>query len=145
MTTQLQRFDTTTLNRALIGFDSLFYDIEKQFANSVHPAYPPYNILKISENDYIIEIAVTGFLEAEVKVAVDQSKLVITAARTTEQDKSVEYLHRGLAARNFERIFTLADHMQVTSAVMADGLLKVQLERIVPEALKPRSIVINAQ
>jgi molecular chaperone IbpA len=141
---QLARFDTTALNRALIGFDRLFNDAERGFANSVQNSYPPYNILKTSEDDYIIEVAVTGFKKDEITVELNQGQLIITGIRNNQEgEQDTEYLHRGLAARDFERRFTLADHMEVGDAEVADGLLRVYIKRIVPEALKPRTIAIK--
>jgi molecular chaperone IbpA len=141
---QLARFDTTALNRALIGFDRLFNDAERGYANSIQTNYPPYNILKTSDDDYTIEVAVTGFKKDEITVEVAQGQLIIKGTRippSTELD--VEYLHRGLAARDFERRFTMADHMEVGDAEVAEGLLRVYIKRIVPEALKPRLITIK--
>ena len=141
---QLARFDTTALNRALIGFDRLFNDVERGFVNSVQNNYPPYNILKTSDDNYTLEIAVTGFKKEEITVELNQGQLVISGTHQTQtNDHEVEYLHRGLAARDFERRFTLADHMEVGDAEVADGLLRVYIKRIVPEALKPRVIAIK--
>ena len=143
MNQQLTRFDITALNRALIGFDQIFNDVERRYANSAQPNYPPYNILKTSEHEYTIEVAVTGFAKDEVEVHVDEGQLVIKAESNRDEYAATEYLHRGLAARNFERRFTLADHMEVGEATVADGLLKVYITRVVPEALKPRQIAIK--
>lgn len=142
---QLARLDTTALNRAMIGFDRLFDDVGKRFANSVQPNYPPYNVIKTSENDYIIELAVTGFTKDEIEVKVEHEQLVISAASTREQPADTEYLYRGLAARDFSRRFSLADHVEVVDATVADGLLTVTLQRILPEALKPRTITVKTK
>lgn len=138
----LTRFDTQALNRALIGFDSLFNDVEKRFANSVHTNYPPFNILKHDEDHFEIEIAVAGFDREDVTIAVDQNLLTIRGARLKDEDVS-KYVHRGLAARDFERSFTLAEHMTVGDAQLTNGILSVKLTREVPEALKPRLIAIK--
>lgn len=138
----ITRFDTTSLNRALIGFDRLFNDVEKRFVNSHSTNYPPYNIIKHDENSFEIEIAVAGFDRHDVSVEVDQSQLRIIGHKDIEDD-SVEYLHRGLAARDFERVFTLAEHMEVGDAEMTNGILRVKLTRTIPEALKPRLISIK--
>jgi molecular chaperone IbpA len=141
---QLVRFDTAALNKALIGFDRLFNEAERGFVNSIQNNYPPYNILKTSDDDYTIEVAVTGFKKDEITVELNQGQLIIKGSRIyNDQDSTVEYIHRGLAARDFERRFTLADHMEVGDAEVADGLLKVYIKRIVPEALKPRVISIK--
>lgn len=138
-TPQLSRLD---INKALIGFDRIFDDMERRYAHSVQSTYPPYNILKTGELDYIIEVAVTGFSKDEITVEVNQEQLIITADRKSK-DENVEYLHRGLAARSFERIFTLEGHMEVHEASVADGLLRVHIKRIIPEALKPRQIEVK--
>lgn len=141
---QLVRFDTSSLNKGLIGFDRLFDDFEKRFSNSVQTSYPPYNILKTSDDDYIIEVAVTGFTKDEITVQVDQEQLIIKATGKKEQATTSEYLHRGLATRDFERRFTLAEYMQVGDGAISDGLLRVFLKRIVPETLKPRTISLTS-
>lgn len=138
----LTRFDTQALNRALIGFDSLFNDVEKRFANSVQTNYPPYNVLKHDDDHFEIEIAVAGFDREDVTISVDQNLLTIRGTRLKDEDIS-KYLHRGLAARDFERSFTLAEHMTVGDAELTNGILSVKLTREVPEALKPRLIAIK--
>lgn len=138
----LTRFDPAALNRALIGFDRLFDDVERRFANSPNTNYPPYNILKHDDNSFEIEVAVAGFDREDVTIEVDQNQLRIVGRRRKE-DESAEYLHRGLAARDFERIFTLAEHMEVGEAEMTNGILRVKLTRVIPEALKPRLIAIK--
>jgi molecular chaperone IbpA len=137
----LTRFDPNALNRALIGFDRLFDDIERRFANSTNN-YPPYNIIQHNDNSYEIEIAVAGFNRENVSVEVDQDQLRITGKQPS-RDETTKYIHRGLAARDFERVFTLADHMEVGEAEMTDGILRVIITRIVPEELKPRVIAIK--
>jgi molecular chaperone IbpA len=135
----LTRFDTTALqqlNKALIGFDRLF----TERAYSTSPSYPPYNIIKKSEDNYEIEVAVAGFSLDEIDVEVNQNQLIIKGQRKREEDSDVEYLHRGLAYRDFEKVLTLAEHMQVGDASIKDGVLRVAITRIVPEALKPRKI-----
>ena len=140
--TQLQRFDTTALNRALVGFDRIFDDMERRFATQVTSNYPPYNIAKIGDNRYQIDIAVTGFMKQEVAVTVEANELTIRGERKRDDDAAVEYLHRGLALRDFERIFTLAEHMKVRSASVQNGILHIEIEREIPEELKPRVIDI---
>lgn len=137
----LTRFDPTALNRALIGFDSLFNDVERRYANSTNN-YPPYNIIKHDDNTFEIEVAVAGFDREDVSVEVDQNQLRIVGRRIKEDD-AAKYIHRGLAARDFERVFTLADHMEVGDAEMTNGVLRVTLNRVIPEALKPRLIAIK--
>ena len=139
---QLARFDTSALNRALIGFDQLFNDVERRFANSAQTNYPPYNILQHDENHFEVEVAVAGFDKEDITIEVDQNHLTIRGQRLKDEDAS-KYLHRGLAARDFERSFTLADHIIVGDAELTNGILRVKLTREVPEALKPRLIAIK--
>lgn len=139
--TQLTRFDTQALNRALVGFDRIFDDMERRFANQISTNYPPYNISRLEENLYQISIAVTGFDKSEVNVTLEQDKLTITGQRN-DKEETAEYLHRGLALRDFERTFTLADHMKVKSAEIKNGILTITIEREIPEEMKPRVIDI---
>jgi molecular chaperone IbpA len=138
----ITRFDTQALNRALIGFDQLFNDVERRFANQVQTNYPPYNVLKHDDDHFEIEIAVAGFDREDIAIEVDQNQLTIKGQRLKEEDAS-KYLHRGLAARDFERSWTLADYMIVGDAELTNGILRVKLTRVVPEALKPRLIAIK--
>jgi molecular chaperone IbpA len=141
---QLARFDTTALqhlNRALIGFDRIFDNFENRYQNST-TNYPPYNVLKHDDNTFEVEIAVAGFDKEEISIEVDQDQLIIKGRRAKDEDTD-KYLHRGLAARDFERVFTLAEYMEVGDAELTNGILSVKLTRIVPEALKPRLIAIK--
>lgn len=138
----LSRFDTSALNRALIGFDQLFNDVERRYANQVQTNYPPYNVIKHDDNTFEIEVAVAGFDREDITIEVDQDQLVIKGKRLKDDDAS-KYLHRGLAARDFERSWTLAEYMEVGDAELTNGILRVKLTRIVPEALKPRLIAIK--
>jgi molecular chaperone IbpA len=139
---QLRTIDTAhlaNLNRALVGFDRYF---NGHFANT-NGNYPPHNIVKYDETHYGIEIAVAGFSKEEITVEVDQDQLTVTGRRLNQADSRFEYLHRGLAARDFEQTFTLAEYMEVKAAEVKDGMLVIEIERVVPEALKPRQILIK--
>lgn len=140
--TSLNRFDTNALNRALVGFDRIFENFETRFANQINQNYPPFNIEKVGDNLYDIVIAVAGFDKTEVSVEVEQDQLVIRGEKDAEQGPIPEYLHRGLALRDFERRFTLAEHMEVVKAEIKNGLLVIQVERKIPEALLTRKIDI---
>lgn len=145
---QLVRFDTqslNSLNRALLGFDTIFNDFEHRLANQVNNNYPPYNIIKHNDDSYEIEIAVTGFTKDEITVEVDQNRLVVKGIRDKSDDVTSEFLHRGLACRDFTRDWTLAEHMVVGEGRIKNGVLSVQLTRVVPEALKPRVLKIKAE
>jgi molecular chaperone IbpA len=140
--TQLQRFDTAALNRAFVGFDRIFDDLERRFANQVSSNYPPFNIAKVGENLYDIAIAVTGFEKDEIAVTVEANELIVKGERKETDQPEPEYLHRGLALRDFEKTFTLAEHMKVRRAEIKNGILLIRIEREIPEELKPRVIDI---
>lgn len=144
-TNQLSRIDSSSLNRALLGFDSLFDNFERRFANQLNNNYPPYNIIKQNENLYELEIAVTGFAPEEITVEIDQSQLVVKGERKRDEDADAQYLHRGLAARDFTRTWTLADHMQVERGSIKNGVLKITIKRVIPESLKPRILDIVSE
>ena len=139
MNNQLARFDA--LNRALVGFDRILND--RFFQGNQTNNYPPHNIVKYDDTHYGIEVAVAGFSKEEINVSVDQDQLTIRGERNRDDEASYEYLHRGLAARDFEQTFTLAEYMNVVGAEVKDGMLKIDIERVVPEALKPRQIEIK--
>lgn len=141
---QLARFDTSALNqlnRALIGFDRIFNDFENRWQHST-TNYPPYNVIKHDDNSFEIEVAVAGFDREDITIEVDQDQLRIKGQRKGVEDTR-DYLHRGLAARDFERTFTLAEHILVGEAELTNGILRVKLTREVPESLKPRLISIK--
>jgi len=130
--------DLAQLSRALVGFDRYFSAPHHQNGN-----YPPHNIVKYDETHYGIEIAVAGFSKDEITVEVDQDQLTVKGCKLNQSDSRFEYLHRGLAARDFEQQFTLAEYMEVHAAEVKDGLLVIEIMRLVPEALKPRRIEIK--
>jgi len=142
---QLVRFDTTALNRALVGFDSMFQDFETRFANQINNTYPPYNVIKHSEDSYEIEIAVTGFDKDEITVEIDQNQLIVKGQRKEIEIAEPTYLHRSLASRDFTRTWTLAEHMEVKEGTIKNGVLTIGLKRVVPEALKPRVLKLKAE
>lgn len=142
---QLVRFDTNALNKALLGFDNLFDNFEQRFSNQINNNYPPYNILKNTEDSYQLEIAVTGFAPEEITVEVDQNQLVVKGERTRDEAADTQYLHRGLASRDFTRSWTLAEHMVVGEGRIKNGVLTIELTREVPEALKPRVLKLKAE
>jgi molecular chaperone IbpA len=143
MTQQLVRFDQAALNRALIGFDQLFDSFESRFANQLTTNYPPHNVVKTDEDTYVIEMAVAGFKKNEIAVEVEQDMLTIRGETTSPTESAQRmYLHRGLSSRDFERTFSLAEHMIVKGAEIKDGILTITIERIIPEDKKPRLIDI---
>jgi molecular chaperone IbpA len=135
--TRLTTLDLPQIHRATIGFDRLFNEMERQFANSPNGnGYPPYNIARINDNEYIISLAVAGF-------DVDGNQLRIEGT-APKGDDEVNYLHKGIGGRNFRREFTLADHVVVADASLELGMLNIHLVREVPEALRPKTIKINS-
>jgi molecular chaperone IbpA len=142
---QLVRFDTNSLNRALLGFDNLFDNFEQRFANQINQNYPPYNILKHNEDSYELEIAVTGFEKDEITVEIDQNQLIVKGQRNEADDVDPTYLHRGLSTRDFTRSWTLAEHMEVGEGTIKNGVLTIELKRVVPDALKPRVLKLKAE
>ena len=138
------RYDLTPLYRSTVGFDSLasILDQVASFDNEADN-YPPYNIERLTENEYRITMAVAGFGKQDVKIEVKENTLSIRGEKK-EAEKERAFLHRGIASRAFERRFQLADYVEVRGADVKDGLLSVDLEREVPERLKPRLIEIGA-
>jgi len=138
---QLRTIDTAALaqlSKALVGFDRYFTAPHHQNGN-----YPPHNVVKYADDSYGIEVAVAGFSKDEITVEVDQDQLTIRGVKNRLTDPTFEYLHRGLAARDFEQTFTLAEYMEVHGAKVEDGMLQIDIQRIMPEALKPRQIEIK--
>jgi molecular chaperone IbpA len=133
--------DFSPLYRSVVGFDRLADLLESATAESA-TGYPPYNIERTAENEYRIEVAVAGFRPDELNVEVKENLLTVQG-RKAANDESRRFLHRGLAERNFERRFQLADFVVVTNADLRDGLLQISLKRELPEALKPRRIEIG--
>lgn len=138
----MRTIDFSPLYRSVVGFDRLATLLDQAAAQESQAGYPPYNIERTGEDAYRIEIAVAGFRPEELAIEVKENLLTVTA-RKAANDEARKFLHRGLAERNFERRFQLADYVVVTDAHLADGLLAISLERQLPEALKPRTVTIN--
>ena len=137
----MRTFDLAPLYRSTVGFDRLFSMMD---AFESAPGYPPYNIERTGENDYRITVAVAGFGEKDLSIEAKENALTIKGAKQDRDDQQTgETLYQGIAARAFERVFQLADHVQVKSASLENGLLHVDLVRELPEAKKPRKIPIG--
>ena len=132
--------DLSPLYRSAIGFDRMASLLDAAAADS-RPGYPPYNVELVEENRYRIIMAVAGFAEDQLEITTEQNTLSISGKQDAEDER--QFLYRGIAARNFERKFQLAEHVSVTSARLENGLLHVELTREVPEAMKPRRIAIS--
>ncbi|KAB2916298.1 MAG: Hsp20 family protein [Hyphomicrobiaceae bacterium] len=138
----MRHIDFSPFYRSTVGFDRLFDLLDSASGFETEPAYPPYNIERLAENEYRITMAVAGFGQDEIKIDVKESALSIRGEKKAE-DKGRQFLHRGIAARAFERRFQLAEHVEVKGADLKDGLLHIDLVRNVPERLKPRTIAIG--
>mgnify|MGYP000052719499 CR=1 FL=1 len=138
--------DFSPLYRSFIGFDHLAGLIDKASRADKQSSYPPYNIELLAEDQYRITMAVAGFAESELEIESKQNTLIVNGIKPTDNEKSDrKFLHQGIAERNFERKFQLGDHVKVIGAFMENGLLHIDLQREIPEALKPRKIAINGK
>ena len=140
--TRLTTLDLPTFHRATVGFDRLFNEMERQFANSTSQGYPPYNIAQINEDEYMISLAVAGFGLDNLEITKDGNILRIEGT-PPKGGEDVNYLHKGIAGRGFRREFTLADHVEVENAGLELGMLNIHLVRRVPEELQPKRIEIT--
>jgi molecular chaperone IbpA len=136
-------FDFSPYRRSTVGFDRLFDMIESTARAELGDGYPPFDLEREGEDGYRVTIAVAGFRPDEIEVVAHQNQLVVTGSKGEQTEDGQRYLHRGIAARPFERRFQLADFIQVRSATFENGLLSILLEREVPEAMKPRKIEIG--
>jgi molecular chaperone IbpA len=145
-TLTLRSFDVPSIHKFAVGFDNMFNEIMRVQAQQTNQNYPPYNIVKHSEDKFVIELAVAGFREGDINITVDKSVLTIEGEQIEsldELEQQYEYVHRGISSRNFTRTFTLADHVEVVDAKSENGILSITLERKVPEELKPKKIAIT--
>lgn len=139
-------FDLTPYRRSTVGFDRLFDLIENSARLQQTDNYPPFNIERVSEDRYRVTLAVAGFKADEIDITAQQNLLQVSGRKEeVSAEERAKYLHLGIAARNFERRFELADFVRVENASLADGLLVVELVREVPDAMKPRKIAINGK
>jgi len=135
----MRTFDLAPLYRSTVGFDRLFSMLDG-FESA--PGYPPYNIERTAENEYRVSVAVAGFAENELSIESKENTLTIKGSKQTKEENA-DVLYQGIAARAFERVFQLADYVQVKAAALENGLLHVDLVREIPEAKKPRQIPIG--
>jgi molecular chaperone IbpA len=141
----MRTFDFAPLYRSTIGFDHLtsLLDSVTQREQS-QPSYPPYNIELLGKDQYRITMAVAGFVDEELQIQSERQTLTVKGKKA-DDGRERNYLHQGIAGRNFERVFQLADHVKVTGATLENGLLNIDLVREIPEAMKPRQIAINGK
>jgi len=139
----LHTIDIPSLHRHAIGFDTLFEQLNRTFANSKSDSnYPPHNVVKIDDSHYVIELAVAGFAEDEINVELKDNILTVQGDQT-RAEAGIEYLYKGIGSRNFVRTFPLAEHIEVRGATVKNGILSIALEQIVPEEDKPKKIAIT--
>jgi molecular chaperone IbpA len=141
--TRLQTLDLPTFHRATVGFDRLFDELDRQFANSKTQGYPPYNVAEIDQDEWMISLAVAGFGMDNLDITLDKNILTVEGT-APKGDEDVKYLHKGIGGRNFRRQFTLADHIEVKSATLELGMLNIHLVRNVPEEMQPKTIEITS-
>ena len=147
MTNQLtlRSLDIPSIHKFAVGFDNIFDELQR--VTTQRDNYPPYNVLKIDEDHFTIEVAVAGFQEGDISITVEKNILTIKGEQAIkvykEDELEPEYLHRGISSRNFARTFTLADHVEVVGAKAENGILMIELERKVPEEQKPKTIAIT--
>ena len=140
----MRAFDLSPLYRSTVGFDHFANLFDNVLNDPAQPGYPPYNIERTDENAYRISMAVAGFSEEDLSIETRQNQLTISGSKSqTEEKDDANYLHRGIATRNFQRRFQLADHVEVRNAALENGLLHIDLVREIPEVLKPRQIAIT--
>jgi molecular chaperone IbpA len=137
-------FDFGPYRRSTVGFDRLFDMLENSSLGQPQENYPPFDLIKVGENEYRIELAVAGFKPEELDITAQDSALVVSGRKGDDTAKGPDYIYRGIANRSFERRFALADHIKVNGAEMKDGLLVINLVREIPESMKPRKIDIGA-
>jgi len=140
--TRLTTLNLPEFHRATVGFDRLFQELDRQFANSSGTGYPPYNIVLKGEHEYLVSLAVAGFSMDNLEITQDGNELVIQGTPATT-DEDVTYLHKGVANRGFKRTFTLADYVEVQNATLELGMLNISLVRRIPEELQPKKIAIT--
>ena len=141
-------FDFAPFRRSTVGFDRLFDMLENNGLSQGQENYPPFDLIKLGDNEYRIELAVAGFKPDELDITAQQNVLIVTGRKKDEDEHgnslgANNYVYRGIATRSFERRFALADHIQVRGADMKDGLLSIELKREIPEAMKPKKINIG--
>ena len=144
-TLTLRSFDIPAIHKFGIGFDNMFDELMRVSAQQGNTNYPPYNIVQVNEDEYVISVAVAGFAHEDLSVTKDKKVLIIEGkhAADTDETEQVNYLHKGISERNFRREFQLADHVEISNAHLELGILNVRLKREVPEDAKPKTIAIS--
>jgi molecular chaperone IbpA len=139
----LHTLDLPALHRHAIGFDQLFEQLNRTFANSKTDGnYPPHNVVRLDDTHYVIELAVAGFSESEIDVELKENVLTVKGYQG-KSETEIEYLHKGISTRNFTRTFPLAEHVEVRGATVQNGILAITLEQVIPEEQKAKKIQIT--
>lgn len=141
----IHTLDLPSIHRHSVGFNRMFDELNRTFANSAksHENYPPYNIVNIDETNTVIEVAVAGFSESEISVELKSGALYVSGKKSTEEKEKLTYAHKGISTRNFERVFNIAEHVEIRGANVTNGILAIALELVVPEEKKPRKVQIT--
>jgi len=139
----IRTLDLPSLHRHAIGFDQMFEQLNRTFATSKSDNYPPHNVVQLDETNFVVEVAVAGFSKSEISVELADNVLTVKGEINTEARAPSVYLHKGISSRNFARNFPLAENVLVRNAVVENGILAVNLELVIPEEKKPKSIAIS--
>ena len=145
-TLTLRSFDIPALHKFGIGFDNMFDDLMRVSAQQGNTNYPPYDIVQVNDDEYMISVAVAGFGYNDLSVTKDKKVLIVEGKHnreTVENEDTTKYLHKGISERSFRREFQLADHVEITNAHLELGILNIYLRREVPEEAKPKTIAIS--
>jgi molecular chaperone IbpA len=142
-TLTLRSLDIPTIHKFGIGFDSMIDEMMRMGSTQQSLNYPPHNVLKIDDNNFVVQLAVAGFDEGDVQISVEGQVLTISGSTNKDNKYGAEYLVRGISMRNFERTFTLAEHVEVKTAEVTNGILSIELERIIPIEKLPKKIDIK--
>jgi molecular chaperone IbpA len=139
----LRSLDIPSIHKFAVGFDNIFDELHRVTSQQANTNYPPYNVIKYTDDQFAIELAVAGFRDGEIDIEVENNQLTIKGEQAADTREGLEFLHRGISARNFVRTFTLADHVEIVEAHTANGILTISLERKIPEEKKPKKIAIS--
>ena len=146
-TLTLRSFDSPAIHKFGIGFDNMFDELMRVSAQQGNTNYPPYDIVQINDDEYMISVAVAGFGHDNLSVTKDKKVLIIEGKHSRDtvdnEDATAKYLHKGISERNFRREFQLADHVEISNAHLELGILNIHLKREVPEDAKPKTIAIS--
>jgi molecular chaperone IbpA len=143
VTTAMKLFDPKLFDSFSVGFDRMFKDLNMQLDSVKSAGFPPYNIKKVADNKYVIEMAVAGFSKTDIELTLDNGKLIVSGSTKNQEEDNSFYFWKGIAERAFTRSFSLADTVEIKNAEMVNGILKIFLENFIPEDKKPKKIDIK--